>query len=96
MLFFCFDFFNVVGSTLVNEIVKPIRIQEICVSAPRNDRRFGRVVVRIIVFGDFDRFALRNVAVVFEFQRFGVVFRMSRNENLPSVFRADRIHAARF
>ena len=92
-LFPRFDFGDVVGRTLVNEIVEPVGEEQMRVPTPRNERGLRRVVVGEIVLGNGDGFALRKVAEVLVFEGVRVVFRMSRDKNLFSLLGGNGVDA---
>ena len=60
---------------------------------PIYDGRLSFVVVRKVVFRHGNRLSCRLITQILVFQRIGVVFRMSRNENLLSVVGHNGVNA---
>ena len=54
-----FDFFDIVRSVLINDIIQPVGEKQVGMSAPSYQRRLGSVVVGEIVLGHLDGFSLR-------------------------------------
>ena len=77
---------DIVGRSLVNEIVQPVGVEQIGMRAPHHARGAGIIIVGIIVFRHRDGKPLRLIAQVLLFQRAGIVFRMAGDEKLVARF----------
>ena len=76
---------QVVGRILVDVVVQPVLIQQVCVSTPAEERRLLGVVVGVIVLWHRDGQALADIPLVLGVQRVLVVLRVAGDEDLPSI-----------
>ena len=75
---------EVVRRGLVDEVVEPVLVQQVCVAAPCDHGRLGIVVIRVIVLRHMDGKSGVFIAQIFRLQRPRVVFRMAGDEDLPA------------
>ena len=84
---------NVVGRRLIYEIVEPVGEKEICVCAPGNVGRLFCVIAGEIVLRNFDGLALSEVTKILVFEGVGIVFAMTGDEYLSTLFICDGVDA---
>ena len=65
-------------------------------SAPTNQRTFVRIIIYVIVTGNFDRQSFTQITTIFRIQGIGRVFRVSGHEELTSATCHSHINARIF
>ena len=61
------DLLEIVGRLLVDIVVQPIAIEQVCMPPPANDGIFRGVVFGIVVVGHLNIEPLSNIPIVFPF-----------------------------
>ena len=69
---------DIVRRRLVDVVVEPVGVEQLCVRSPGDPRLLRRVVVREIVHGDDGIHAALAVTLVLELESVGVVLRIGR------------------
>ena len=88
-----FYFVYIIWRSLIYKVVKPVGIKQISVCPPGDKGRIFGIIVGEIVFRNIYRFALALIAEILVGKGARVIFRMTRYENLSSLFGHSGIHA---
>lgn len=81
---FLIDLFPIVRCGLVNKIVEPVGIEQICTASPGYDGFKSIVVVREVIYGDLDGKSGVLIAEIFGFESTRIIFGMTRDEYLSA------------
>ena len=81
---FITDCVNIIGRGLVDKVVQPVGKKQICARPPGNLRFGGVVIVREVVYGNFDGFSSGFIPHLFEVQSSRIVFGVPRDEDLSA------------
>ena len=84
---------KIIRGGLINEVVQPVAEQQICVGTPGDHRLPGRIIIRIVMFGNMNRLILGKVTQVFLLQGVGIVFRVPHDKELLMMFCINGIDA---
>ena len=76
---------KLIGRLLVYVIIQPVGIHDVPMGSPLQHRPFSRIIIRIIIAGQFNGKSFFPVTLIFLIQGQTVIFRMSHHENLASV-----------
>ena len=87
---------DIVRHGLVDKVVEPVAVEQVRARAPRDKRRFLRVIAREIVLRHVNRHIGRHIAQIFPLERVAVIFRMPHQKDLPAVLRFDGVNARSF
>lgn len=90
-----FDGIDIVGSSLVNEVVKPVGEEQVCMAAPEIQRLAGGIIAGEIVVRDINGQAAQGVAEILAGEGVGVVLGVTGDIKLTRVFVSDDV-CARF
>lgn len=84
---------EIVWRGLVDVIVQPVGVEEICVRAPQIERQLRRIVAGEIVERHGGGKPFVRIAAVFQREGFRVVFGVSGHKDLAAAVRGDNIDA---